>query len=86
MSPGLSGAVSVGTSASFPPSAVEHIAALLEVDGLAAVVLPDNVLFEGGAGEAIRRRLLKQLPGRDRSERVETERFRAASGSRVDTD
>ncbi|MGW0435592.1 N-6 DNA methylase [Micromonospora sp. NPDC003197] len=39
---------------------VQHIASLLEIDGRAAVVLPDNVLFEGGAGEVIRRRLLKQ--------------------------
>ncbi|WP_255292810.1 class I SAM-dependent DNA methyltransferase [Micromonospora sp. WMMA1996] len=39
---------------------VQHIASLLEIDGRAAVVLPDNVLFEGGAGETIRRRLLKQ--------------------------
>jgi len=30
-----------------------------EVDGKAAVVLPDNVLFEGGAGEKIRRKLLE---------------------------
>ena len=29
-------------------------------NGRAAVVLPDNVLFEGGAGETIRRELLKQ--------------------------
>ncbi len=28
--------------------------------GRAAVVVPDNVLFEGGAGETIRRELLKQ--------------------------
>ncbi|MDO3704714.1 class I SAM-dependent DNA methyltransferase [Micromonospora sp. C28SCA-DRY-2] len=39
---------------------VQHIASQLEIDGRAAVVLPDNVLFEGGAGETIRRRLLKQ--------------------------
>ncbi|MET8066237.1 class I SAM-dependent DNA methyltransferase [Micromonospora sp. NPDC005313] len=39
---------------------VQHIASLLEIEGRAAVVLPDNVLFEGGAGETIRRRLLKQ--------------------------
>ncbi|WDZ84284.1 type I restriction-modification system subunit M [Micromonospora cathayae] len=39
---------------------VQHIASLLEINGRAAVVLPDNVLFEGGAGETIRRRLLKQ--------------------------
>ncbi len=39
---------------------VQHIVTLLDTDGRAAVVLPDNVLFEGGAGEEIRRRLLKQ--------------------------
>jgi type I restriction enzyme M protein len=32
----------------------------LDINGRAAVVLPDNVLFEGGAGETIRKRLLKQ--------------------------
>jgi len=40
---------------------VQHIASLLAINGRAAVVVPDNVLFEGGAGEQIRRRLLKQL-------------------------
>ena len=39
---------------------VQHIKTLLKVNGRAAVVLPDNVLFEGGAGEVIRRNLLKQ--------------------------
>ena len=39
---------------------MQHIVTLLDTDGRAAVVLPDNVLFEGGAGEEIRRRLLKQ--------------------------
>ncbi len=39
---------------------IQHIFTLLATDGRAAVVLPDNVLFEGGAGEEIRRRLLKQ--------------------------
>lgn len=34
---------------------------VLAPNGEAAVVLPDNVLFEGGAGEAIRRRLLKNF-------------------------
>ena len=34
---------------------------MLDVNGRAAVVLPDNVLFEGGAGETIRRRLLQQF-------------------------
>lgn len=32
---------------------------MLAVNGRAAVVLPDNVLFEGGAGEKIRRKLLE---------------------------
>lgn len=40
---------------------VQHIATILDVNGRAAVVLPDNVLFEGGAGETIRRRLLKDF-------------------------
>ncbi len=39
---------------------VQHIYTLLERDGRAAVGVPDNVLFEGGAGEEVRRRLLKQ--------------------------
>ena len=33
----------------------------MEINGRAAVVLPDNVLFEGGAGETIRKRLLKEF-------------------------
>ncbi|MGL5866873.1 MAG: type I restriction-modification system subunit M [Dermatophilaceae bacterium] len=37
---------------------VQHIMTILDTNGRAAVVLPDNVLFEGGAGETIRRRLL----------------------------
>ena len=37
---------------------VQHIATILDINGRAAVVLPDNVLFEGGAGETMRRRLL----------------------------
>ncbi len=39
---------------------VQHIYSLLKVNGRAAVVVPDNVLFEGGAGEKIRRKLLTQ--------------------------
>lgn len=39
---------------------LQHIFTILKQHGRAAVVLPDNVLFEGGAGEAIRRELLKQ--------------------------
>ncbi|MGB4916248.1 MAG: class I SAM-dependent DNA methyltransferase [Propionicimonas sp.] len=37
---------------------VQHIMTILDINGRAAVVLPDNVLFEGGAGETIRRKLL----------------------------
>ena len=37
---------------------VQHIKTLLKINGRAAVVVPDNVLFEGGAGETIRRKLL----------------------------
>jgi type I restriction enzyme M protein len=38
---------------------VQHIHTILKTGGQAAVVLPDNVLFEGGAGETIRRKLLE---------------------------
>ena len=38
---------------------VQHIVTLLKMNGRAAVVVPDNVLFEGGAGETIRRKLLQ---------------------------
>ena len=37
---------------------LQHVKTLLEVDGRAAVVVPDNVLFEGGAGATVRRKLL----------------------------
>lgn len=37
---------------------VQHIKTLLKTTGQAAVVVPDNVLFEGGAGETVRKRLL----------------------------
>jgi type I restriction enzyme M protein len=40
---------------------LQHIMTILKPGGTAAVVLPDNVLFEGGAGETIRRRLLKDF-------------------------
>ncbi len=39
---------------------VQHIVTILEINGRAAVVVPDNVLFEGGAGETVRRRLLHE--------------------------
>jgi type I restriction enzyme M protein len=39
---------------------LQHVYAMLKVGGRAAIVVPDNVLFEGGAGERIRRELLKR--------------------------
>jgi type I restriction enzyme M protein len=38
---------------------LQHIRSLLKTTGRAAVVLPDNVLFEGGAGETVRRKLME---------------------------
>ncbi|MCD0464068.1 class I SAM-dependent DNA methyltransferase [Flavobacterium sp. ENC] len=40
---------------------LQHIVTMLDEDGRAAVVLPDNVLFEGGAGEVIRQKMLQEL-------------------------
>lgn len=39
---------------------LHHLFTILKMHGRAAVVLPNNVLFEGGAGETIRRELVKQ--------------------------
>jgi type I restriction enzyme M protein len=39
---------------------VQHVKSLLKINGRAAVVVPDNVLFEGGAGETVRRKLLQE--------------------------
>jgi len=39
---------------------LQHVKSLLEINGRAAIVVPDNVLFEGGAGETVRRRLLHE--------------------------
>lgn len=38
---------------------IQHIRTILKIDGKAAVVVPDNVLFEGGAGETVRKKLLE---------------------------
>lgn len=38
---------------------LQHIKSMLKINGEAAVVLPDNVLFEGGAGEEVRKQLMK---------------------------
>lgn len=40
---------------------VQHIKTILDINGRAAVVIPDNVLFEGGAGETIRWKLLEDF-------------------------
>jgi type I restriction enzyme M protein len=39
---------------------VQHVKTLLKIGGRAAVVVPDNILFEGGAGETVRRKLLHE--------------------------
>jgi type I restriction enzyme M protein len=39
---------------------VQHVKTLLQIGGRAAIVIPDNVLFEGGAGETVRRKLLHE--------------------------
>ena len=39
---------------------VQHVKTLLAINARAAVVVPDNVLFEGGAGETVRRKLLQE--------------------------
>ena len=38
---------------------LQHIRTMLKTTGSAAVVLPDNVLFEGGVGETVRKKLLE---------------------------
>lgn len=37
---------------------LQHVKTLLNQNGRAAIVVPDNVLFEGGAGEIVRKKLL----------------------------
>ncbi|MBI1808052.1 MAG: SAM-dependent DNA methyltransferase [Ignavibacteria bacterium] len=39
---------------------LQHVKSLLKINGRAAIVVPDNVLFEGGAGETVRRKLLAE--------------------------
>ncbi len=39
---------------------LQHVRSCLNIHGRAAIVVPDNVLFEGGAGETIRRKILQQ--------------------------
>ena len=39
---------------------LQHVKTLLKINECAAIVVPDNVLFEGGAGETVRRKLLQE--------------------------
>jgi type I restriction enzyme M protein len=39
---------------------LQHVKTMLAINGKAAIVVPDNVLFEGGAGETVRRKLLAE--------------------------
>ncbi len=39
---------------------LQHVKSLLKINGRCAIVVPDNVLFEGGAGETVRWKLLEQ--------------------------
>src|SRR2546421_1108411 len=39
---------------------LQHVKTLLKPEGRAAIVVPDNVLFEVGAGETVRRKLLDE--------------------------
>ena len=41
-------------------NSLQHVKSLLKIHGQAAIVVPDNVLFEGGAGETVRRKLLHE--------------------------
>ena len=39
---------------------LQHVHTILKIPGQASIVVPDNVLFEGGAGETVRRHLLDE--------------------------
>jgi type I restriction enzyme M protein len=39
---------------------LQHVKTLLTLNGRCDIVIPDNVLFEGGAGETVRRKLLQK--------------------------
>ena len=41
-----------------PDNFLPHVKSCLKIHGRAAIVVPDNVLFEGGAGETIRPKLV----------------------------
>ena len=50
----------VATTSNKQLNFLQHVKSLLEINGRAAIVVPDNVLFEGGAGETVRRILLRE--------------------------
>lgn len=39
---------------------LQHVKTLTKINGKVAIVVPDNVLFEGGAGETVRKKLLHE--------------------------
>ncbi len=51
----------VTTTTSTHLNFVQHVMSILDIDGRAAIIVPDNVLFQAGAGEKIRRRLLRDF-------------------------
>ena len=51
----------IATTANKQINFLQHIMTILKIGGKAAVVVPDNVLFEGGAGEKVRQRLLREF-------------------------
>ncbi|PPJ17471.1 DNA methyltransferase [Nocardia nova] len=51
----------VTTTTSTHLNFVQHVMSILDIGGRAAIVVPDNVLFQAGAGEKIRRRLLRDF-------------------------
>ncbi len=40
---------------------LQHVKTILKTNGRCAIVVPDNVLFEGGAGETVRKKMLEQM-------------------------
>lgn len=40
---------------------LQHVKTILKVNGRCSIVVPDNVLFEGGAGETVRKKMLEQM-------------------------
>jgi type I restriction enzyme M protein len=70
---------------------LQHVKSCLKIHGRAAIVVPDNVLFEGGAGETIPRDLLKQCDDADRhflcsGRKSQCVVFRAQAGQRDSVD